>query len=138
MTAAECLACARGVPKLGRRRCPECGHAFRGSGWDGIEAHWRSRHEAVLPYASFWAALCRRHRARNVVGCPCCLKGIDVHAPRQCPECAQVFRGRGWEGLDAHWKAQHADVLAYDDLVASLCPGHRGEPDPTRGFLKFG
>ena len=34
--------------------CPECGHRFRGKGWDGIDAHWRSHHEAVLPYEMAW------------------------------------------------------------------------------------
>jgi len=34
--------------------CPECGHLFRGNGWDGIDAHWRSQHEAVLPYETAW------------------------------------------------------------------------------------
>jgi hypothetical protein len=34
--------------------CPECGHRFRGNGWDGIDAHWRSRHEDVLPYELAW------------------------------------------------------------------------------------
>ena len=30
--------------------CPVCQHAFRGNGWDGIDAHWRSKHEDVMPY----------------------------------------------------------------------------------------
>jgi len=34
--------------------CPECGHRFRGRGWDGIDAHWRKNHEQVLPYAMAW------------------------------------------------------------------------------------
>jgi hypothetical protein len=34
--------------------CPECGHRFRGNGWDGIDAHWRSQHEDVLPYELAW------------------------------------------------------------------------------------
>jgi hypothetical protein len=34
--------------------CPECGHRFRGNGWDGIDAHWRSQHENILPYAKAW------------------------------------------------------------------------------------
>ena len=37
-----------------RKLCPECGHRFRGNGWDGIDAHWRSRHEGVLPYEFAW------------------------------------------------------------------------------------
>jgi hypothetical protein len=34
--------------------CPECGHQFKGHGFDGIDAHWRARHEAVLPYREAW------------------------------------------------------------------------------------
>jgi hypothetical protein len=34
--------------------CPECGHRFRGRGWDGIDAHWRANHEHLLPYAMAW------------------------------------------------------------------------------------
>lgn len=37
--------------------CPECGHAFRGNGWGGIDAHWRSRHEDVMPYEKAWHLL---------------------------------------------------------------------------------
>jgi len=34
--------------------CPECGHQFQGNGWDGIDAHWRSKHEQILPYKEAW------------------------------------------------------------------------------------
>ena len=34
--------------------CPECGHEFQGNGWDGIDAHWRSKHEHVMPYGVAW------------------------------------------------------------------------------------
>lgn len=37
-----------------RRICPECGHRFAGRGWDGIEAHWRSKHADVMPYEEAW------------------------------------------------------------------------------------
>lgn len=37
--------------------CPECGHFFKGNGWDGIDAHWRSRHEDVMPYKDAWPLL---------------------------------------------------------------------------------
>lgn len=37
--------------------CPECGHAFKGNGWDGIDAHWRSKHESVMPYEKAWPLL---------------------------------------------------------------------------------
>lgn len=34
--------------------CPECGHRFRGNGFDGIDAHWRARHEHIMPYSEAW------------------------------------------------------------------------------------
>ena len=43
-----------------KKVCPECGHVFQGSGWDGIDAHWRSPrvgHEDVMPYEDAWPLL---------------------------------------------------------------------------------
>ncbi len=37
-----------------RKICPECGYLFQGNGWDGIDAHWRARHESVMPYSEAW------------------------------------------------------------------------------------
>jgi predicted DNA-binding protein len=37
-----------------RKVCPECGHRFKGNGYDGIDAHWRSKHEDVMPYERAW------------------------------------------------------------------------------------
>ena len=34
--------------------CPECGYLFRRNGWDGIDSHWRAKHESVMPYAEAW------------------------------------------------------------------------------------
>ena len=34
--------------------CPECGYRFRGNGWDGIDAHWRAKHESVMTYTEAW------------------------------------------------------------------------------------
>jgi hypothetical protein len=38
------------IPKI----CPECGHLFKGNGWDGIDAHWRAKHERIMPYSEAW------------------------------------------------------------------------------------
>ena len=47
------------------RECPECGHIFQGKGWDGIDAHWKAKHEGIggLAYEAFWSATsgCQRH-----------------------------------------------------------------------------
>jgi hypothetical protein len=34
--------------------CPECGHEFQGNGFDGIDAHWRAKHEHLMPYKEAW------------------------------------------------------------------------------------
>ncbi|HXJ96145.1 MAG TPA: hypothetical protein VMT20_25170 [Terriglobia bacterium] len=34
--------------------CPECEHEFQGNGWDGIDAHWKFRHEHIVPYSIAW------------------------------------------------------------------------------------
>jgi hypothetical protein len=62
---AQCRCCERRVPKQGPRLCPECGHVFQGNGWDGIDAHWHSKHEKVMPYRDFWRSLCDAHRGRR-------------------------------------------------------------------------
>jgi hypothetical protein len=34
--------------------CPGCDHEFQGNGWDGIDAHWRAKHEHIMPYGVAW------------------------------------------------------------------------------------
>jgi len=34
--------------------CPECGHEFKGNGFDGIDAHWRAKHGHIMPYERAW------------------------------------------------------------------------------------
>jgi hypothetical protein len=135
----SCFACERGVPKRGRRRCPLCDHVFR-AGWDGVDAHWRAQHEATMPYEKFWWSLCRAHKAKGGPRCPSCRKGIPHSRkwPRQCPECAQVFQGRGWAGIESHWRAEHGDVMRYEDFFAALCPAHRGSGDRGSDYLPLG
>ena len=137
--ARACLACEKGVPKRGRRRCPLCDRVFR-SGWEGIVSHWTAHHAKAMAHASFWGSLCRAHRAGRTLECPSCRKGIPRTRkwPRQCPECAQVFRGRGWSGIESHWRAEHSDVMAYEDFLASLCPAHRGGGKPGIDYLPLG
>lgn len=58
----RCLGCQSETPKVGRRECPACGHQFKGNGWDGIDAHWRSKHKELMSYEDFWETLCQPHR----------------------------------------------------------------------------
>jgi hypothetical protein len=34
--------------------CPECDHQFKENGFDGIDAHWRAKHEHLMPYSEAW------------------------------------------------------------------------------------
>lgn len=34
--------------------CPECGYQFQGNGFDGIDAHWRAKHEHRMRYSEDW------------------------------------------------------------------------------------
>jgi predicted transcriptional regulator len=42
------------IREASHKLCPVCGHRFKGKGWDGIDAHWRSKHEATMPYERAW------------------------------------------------------------------------------------
>ncbi len=64
----QCVCCEHNTPKQGPRICPLCGHQFRGDGWDGIDAHWRSRHHVLMTYEQFWHSLCGAHKGRVVRG----------------------------------------------------------------------
>jgi len=47
--------------KLSRYVCPECGHQFKGGSWGGIDAHWKSKHEDIMPYSVAWMRLSLLH-----------------------------------------------------------------------------
>jgi predicted RNase H-like nuclease len=36
------------------KTCPECGHEFKGTGWGGIDAHWKAKHEDIMHYHLAW------------------------------------------------------------------------------------
>ncbi len=130
-----CLACREGTPRRGHAQCPACGHVFRGRGWDGIDAHWKAHHLALMTYEEFFSSLCPAHRAADSE-CPCCAKGIPEHGPRQCPECALVLRGKGWAGMEAHWQAHHLDLSSCEEFFSSLCRAHRAD-DHGMPYLPF-
>jgi hypothetical protein len=63
MATSTCRCCERKIPEERPRVCPECRHVFQGNGWDGIDAHWRAKHQAVMSYEDFWNGLCDAHRS---------------------------------------------------------------------------
>jgi hypothetical protein len=36
------------------KACPECEHEFGGSGWTGIDAHWKAGHNQIMRYEDAW------------------------------------------------------------------------------------
>jgi hypothetical protein len=40
------------LKRMRRNICPECDYQFKGNGFDGIDAHWRAKHEK--PYDQAW------------------------------------------------------------------------------------
>ena len=58
----KCFCCTKNQKEERPRVCPECSHAFAGNGWDGIDSHWRSKHEHIVPYKDFWNSLCPAHK----------------------------------------------------------------------------
>ena len=58
-----CMCCAKKIPLTRPRICPLCAHQFQGDGWDGIDAHWSSKHEQAMPYQDFWDTLCPSHKS---------------------------------------------------------------------------
>jgi hypothetical protein len=63
MTVSSKCLCCQAKQEVGRpKQCPVCGHVFQGKGWDGIDAHWRSKHEGVVQYDTFWKGLCEAHK----------------------------------------------------------------------------
>lgn len=58
----ECICCKENMPNERPRICPICRHIFKGNGWDGIDAHWKAKHEDLMTYEKFWKSLCEKHK----------------------------------------------------------------------------
>lgn len=43
--------------------------------------------------------------------------------PRRCPECDYLFKGNGWDGIDAHWRANHNHIKPYEDAWPEIKAG---------------
>lgn len=44
---------------------------------------------------------------------------------KNCPECGYTFKGEGWIGIDAHWKAKHEDIMRYADAWPLIKAGKK-------------
>lgn len=58
--------------------------------------------------------------------CLCCTKNLLAASQKVCPLCGHVFKGHGWDGVDAHWKAHHEAEMPYQAFWGGLCEAHRG------------
>jgi len=63
-----------------------------------------------------------------MANCLCCRHHVPTEGRRICPipGCEHVFRGHGWDGIDAHWRAYHENIMCYEEFWASLCERHGG------------
>ena len=49
------VAPARDQTKTIKKMCPECDHLFKGNGFEGIDRHWRAKHEDdIMPFEKAW------------------------------------------------------------------------------------
>jgi hypothetical protein len=67
---------------------------------------------------------------------------IDLEAPKKtdkasanktCPECGHKFGGNGWGGIDAHWRAQHEEIMPYHLAWPIISGGGKPSTKATSG-----
>ena len=62
---------------------------------------------------------------------------MGMAKPNVCPECDYEFKGKGWEGIDAHWRANHNQIKRYEECAAADFTGQiqaQGQTLLTRGL----
>lgn len=81
--------------------CPECQHTFQGNGWDGIDAHWRAKHEQIMPYEEAWPLVKAGTYVRRTSGLGWYLELYDKGAPKV----KKVWNEPTWSAVVPHIKA---------------------------------
>lgn len=87
-------------PHGGTKVCPApgCGKEFKGKGWDGIDAHWRSEHRDFCSYETFWQLLqnieagAQPVRQRKIIAHLCKQCGKSFEGVRQAVYCSDKCR----------------------------------------------
>ena len=46
-----------------------------------------------------------------------------VDEKKVCPECGHIFQGKGWEGIDAHWRSKHGSIMSYKEAFSLIKSG---------------
>lgn len=58
-------------------------------------------------------------RTKNKIVCTCknevCETVWDILHNKVCPECGYIFSGKGWDGIDTHWRAHHENIMSYEN-----------------------
>jgi hypothetical protein len=62
----------------------------------------------------------------HVMTCLCCAKKMPITTRMVCPLCGHPFKGHGWDGVEAHWKAHHETQIPYSAFWTGLCADHQG------------
>ncbi len=57
---------------------------------------------------------------------------------KACPECGHDFKGNGWEGIDAHWRANHAQIMRYEDAWPLISSGEYRRKSKSREDMNQG
>lgn len=85
---------------------------FRGHGWDGIDAHWRSNHEDMTTYEAFFASLCTDHRHAKAP----LLATSDDDLKNEARTVTRFFAGKTVRAIYRH---------THDELILELSDGSR-------------
>ncbi len=86
-----------------------------------VEVHPASAQEG----GGYWVIVCinvgsyYKHMPQSKVYCPdqqtMASVVSDALHHKICPECGHIFSKHGWEGIEAHWRSHHEDILNYAD-----------------------
>jgi len=74
----------------------------------------------------------------DMTNCLCCAKGIPFAEKKSCPLCGHSLMGRGWWGVDFHWKIRHELELPFDTFWTGLCELHRNNHLEILGSVTMG
>lgn len=111
-----------------RRSCPECGHVFQGKGWEGIDAHWKAKHESLMPYEKAWCLIKNGQYKSAPLGAEETIymaKGNDGNYLQHCVEieAAVHLAQTGPEGL-LHIALTHG-MAPFEKLAKPMRNAHR-------------
>jgi hypothetical protein len=66
-----------------------------------------------------------QHQTASTVDPRPMLNTANADITKACPECGYVFRGGTWGGIDAHWKADHSQIMPYKEAWPIIKAGRK-------------